>query len=69
MKFDENGKKVIQMEENTLGKGEIAQYEQFLLALPQRFQKTCTADTCYCEPAENFCSEKELIHIEVQDQD
>ena len=30
--------------ENTLGKGEIARYEQFL-PLPQCFQKTCTADT------------------------
>ena len=29
---------------NTVGKGEIARYEQFLLFL-QRFQKTCTADT------------------------
>ena len=27
-----------------MGKGEIARYEQFLL-FPQRFQKTCTADT------------------------
>ena len=30
--------------ENTLGKGEIAHYKQFLL-FPQCFQKTCTADT------------------------
>ena len=30
--------------ENTVGKGEIAPYEQFLL-FPQCFQKTCTADT------------------------
>ena len=30
--------------ENTVGKGEIARYEQFLL-FPQCFQKTCTADT------------------------
>ena len=30
--------------ENTVGKGEIARYEQFLL-FPQSFQKTCTADT------------------------
>ena len=29
--------------ENTLGKGEIARYEQFLL-FPQCFQKTCTAN-------------------------
>ena len=30
--------------ENTVGKGEIARYEQFLL-FPQCFQKTCTAET------------------------
>ena len=30
--------------ENTVGKGEIARYEQFLL-FPQCFEKTCTADT------------------------
>ena len=30
--------------ENTVGKGEIARYEQFLL-FPQCFQKTCSADT------------------------
>ena len=30
-------------EENTVGKGEIAHNEQFLL-FPQCFQKTCTAD-------------------------
>ena len=29
---------------NTVGKGEIAHYKQFLL-FPQCFQKTCTADT------------------------
>ena len=30
--------------ENTVGKGEIARYEQFVL-FPQCFQKACTADT------------------------
>ena len=30
---------------NTVGKGEIARYEQFLLC-QQCFQKTCSADTC-----------------------
>ena len=30
--------------ENTVGKGEIARYEQFLL-FPQCFQKTSTEDT------------------------
>ena len=43
-KFDENGKKLSKRVENTVGKGEIAHYEQFLL-FPQCFQKTCTADT------------------------
>ena len=32
------------MVENTVGKGEIASSEQFLL-FPQYFQKTCAADT------------------------
>ena len=43
-KFDENGRKLSKQVENTVGKGEIARYEQFLL-FPQCFQKTCTADT------------------------
>ena len=43
-KFDENGKKFLKQVENTVGKGEIDRYEQFLL-FPQSFQKTCTADT------------------------
>ena len=41
--FDENGKKLSKRVRNTVGKGEIAHYEQFLL-FPQCFQKTCTAD-------------------------
>ena len=43
-KFDENGRKLSITVENTVGKGEIAHYEQFLL-FPQCFQKTCTANT------------------------
>ena len=42
--FDENGRKFSKRLENTVGKGEIARYEQFLL-FPQCFQKTCAADT------------------------
>ena len=42
-KFDENGGKFSARVENTVGKGEIACNEQFLL-FPQCFQKTCTAD-------------------------
>ena len=42
--LDENGRKYSELEENTVGKGEIACYKQFLL-FPHCFQKTCTADT------------------------
>ena len=44
LKRDENGRKISKRVENTVGKGEIARDEQFLL-FPQCFQKTCTADT------------------------
>ena len=43
-KFDENARKFSRQVEKTVGKGEIARYEQFLL-FPQCFQKACTADT------------------------
>ena len=43
-KFDKNSKTIFKQVENTVGKGKIARYEQFLL-FPQCFQKTCTADT------------------------
>ena len=42
--FDETGEKFYISVENTVGNGEIARYEQFLL-FPQCFQNTCTADT------------------------
>ena len=38
--FDKNGRKLSKRVENTVGKGEIAHYEQFLL-FPQCFQKAC----------------------------
>ena len=41
--FGENGRKYSNRVENTVGKGEIAHYEQFLL-FPQCFQKNCTAE-------------------------
>ena len=41
--LDDNGRKFSKWVENTVGKGEIARYEQFLL-FPQCFQKTSTAD-------------------------
>ena len=43
-KFDENGRMFSNPIENTVEKGEIARYKQFLL-FPQCFHKTCTADT------------------------
>ena len=42
--FDENGRELSESIENTVGKGEIARYEQFLL-FPQYFQKAFTSDT------------------------
>ena len=38
--FDVNSRKFSKLVENTVGKGEIARYEQFLL-FPQCFQKAC----------------------------
>ena len=43
-KFDKKWQKVFKTFRNTVIKGEIARYEQFLL-LSQCLQKTCTADT------------------------
>ena len=42
-KFVQNGRKLSKQVVNTVEKGEIARYEQFLL-FPQCFKKTCTAD-------------------------
>ena len=42
-KFYENGQKFSERAENTVGKGEIARNEQFLLP-PQCFQKACRTD-------------------------
>ena len=39
-KFEENGRKLSKQVENTVGKREIAHFEQFLL-YSQCFQKTC----------------------------
>ena len=39
-KLDENSRKFCKRVENTVGKGEIARHEQFLL-FPQCFQKAC----------------------------
>ena len=42
--FDEYGGKFSKRVENTVGKGEIALYKQFLL-FPRCFQKICKEDT------------------------
>ena len=42
-KFDKNDRRFFKWVGNTVGKGEIAHYEQFLL-FPQSFQKIFTAD-------------------------
>ena len=39
-KFDENNRRFSKRVENTVGKGEIARYKQFLL-FPECFQKAC----------------------------
>ena len=39
-KFDENSRKFSKRVENTVSKGEVARYKQFLL-FPQCFQKAC----------------------------
>ena len=43
-KIDENGREFSKRVEKTVGKGEFACFEKFLL-FPQCFQKNCTADT------------------------
>ena len=42
-KFDKYGRTFSKWLENTVGKGEIARYEQFLL-FSRCFQKACTVD-------------------------
>ena len=42
-KFDETGGKFLKWVEKTVGKGEIARDDQFLL-FPQCFQKNCSAN-------------------------
>ena len=62
-KVDENGAKFSKQIKNTVGKGEIACYKQFLL-FPQYFQKTCTEDTenpgLFLERVKNDSSNKSL---------
>ena len=55
--FKSNENDRLQVGRNTVGKGEIARYEQFLLFL-QCFQKTCVADTQKPEPVWKMVKEK-----------
>ena len=57
--FDENGGKFSKSLENTVGKGEIAHYEQFLL-FSQCFNRTCSAYT------EKQCLVWERVNIYLQ---
>ena len=62
-KFDENGKKLSKRLENTVGKGEIARYEQFLL-FPQCFQKACfpgASKMSLCGNGLNICRKYRTI--------
>ena len=43
-KFDEHDRTFLTRVENSVGKGEVARYEQLLL-FPHCFQKACIADT------------------------
>ena len=52
-KLDDSGRKFYKQVENTVGKGEIAHYEQFLL-FPQCFSK----DLCYRHVKTRACLEK-----------
>ena len=54
---DENGRKLSKQVENTVGKREIARYEQFLL-FPQCFQKAC-----FLEASKGVIVWEWVIHI------
>ena len=43
-KFVENGRKLSKQVGNTMGKGEIAHYERFLI-FPRCFRQSCTVDS------------------------
>ena len=64
--FDENGRRFSKQIESTVGKGEIARYEQFLL-FPQCFQKTCTADMqkpgLVWERVKSICRRHMMVNI------
>ena len=65
LKFDEYGRKLSKWIENTVGKGEIAHYKQFLL-FSQCFQEACFPEVSkgvivwewvkQCSKSKNYCS-------------
>ena len=59
--IDENSRKLSKRAENTVGKGEIARYEQFLL-FPLCFQKTCTAETYSAVKTKAFCKRVKVLN-------
>ena len=61
-KFDENGSKLSKRVENTVGKGEIARYEQFLL-FPQCFQKACFPGESKCVIVWEWVNNGKAIHF------
>ena len=64
-KSDENGRKFLRWVENTVGKGEIAHYEQFLL-FRQCFQKTCKSHSLFgkgLNDGVDFCRIMQLTKI------
>ena len=58
--FDENSRKFSKWVENTVGKGEIAHHEQFLV-FPQCFQKACFPVASKVSLCGNGLSHKSLI--------
>ena len=63
-KFDENGRKVSEWVEKTVGKGQIARYEQFLL-FPQCFQKAslCGNGLLVTNTVNTLCLEGRFLDI------
>ena len=66
-KFDENSRKFSKRVENTVGRGEIARYEQFL-PFPQCFQKACFPGASkgvivweWVKRAENIAEKEKLL--------
>ena len=64
-KFDDNGRKLSKWVKNTVGKGEIARYKQFLL-FPQCFQKACFPGVSNCVLVWEWVNNREKNRSEKQ---